>query len=201
MNGDDKGTKKPSHKVLKVVLAVVGVLVLLGIIGNLASPSSSNAKSGGTSPAASSSSSNSGAAEAPKVPGLNQPADDGKFRFVATAFSCGKTYLVNDNEFENAHAQRQWCLLSLNVSNVQNEAQEFGSSDQYLYDDSGKQFSADTSGTSAANPSSSSCNYEQLNPGVSISCVVAFDVPKGVAVAYAKLHDSSFSDGVKMALQ
>ncbi len=177
MNGDEKGTKKPSHKVLKVVLAVVSVLVLLGIIGNLASPSSSNTKSGGTSPAASSSSSNSGAAEAPKVPGLNQPADDGKFRFVATAFSCGKTYIVNDNEFENAHAQGQWCLLSLNVSNVQNEAQEFGSSDQYLYDDSGKQFSADTSGTSAANPSSSSCNYQQLNPGVAISCVVAFDAP------------------------
>src|SRR5258708_23860910 len=87
-------------------------------------PSSSNTKSGGTSPVASSSSSNSGAAEAPKVPGLNQSADDGKFRFVATAFSCGKTYIVNDNEFENAHAQGQWCLLSLNVSNVQNEAQE-----------------------------------------------------------------------------
>src|SRR5260221_4593917 len=96
MNGDEKGTKKPSHKVLKVVLAVVSVLVLLGIIGNLASPSSSNTKSGGTSPAASSSSSNSGAAEAPKVPGLNQPADDGKFRFVATAFTCGKS-----NWYEN----------------------------------------------------------------------------------------------------
>ena len=87
------------------------------------------------------------------------------------------------------------------VSNVQNEAQEFSASDQYLYDDSGKQFSADTSGTSAANPSSSSCNYQQLNPGVSISCVVAFDVPKTAVVTYAKLHDSSFSDGVKVALQ
>ncbi len=135
------------------------------------------------------------------TPRLNQPADDGKFRFVATAFTCGKTYFVNDNEFENAHAQGQWCLLSLNVSNVQNEAQQFSASDQYLYDDSGKQFSADTSGTSAANPSSSSCNYEQLNPGVSISCMVAFDVPQNAVVTYAMLHDSSFSDGVKVALQ
>ncbi len=59
-------------------------------------------------------------------------------------FRAVKTYIVNDNEFENAHAQGQWCLLSLNVSNVQNDAQEFSASDQYLYDDSGKQFSADT---------------------------------------------------------
>ena len=202
MNGDDKGTKKPSHKVLKVVLAVVGVLVLLGIIGNLASPSSSNTKSGGTSPAASSSSSNSGAVEAPTVPGLNQPAEDGKFRFIATAFTRGQTYLLNDNEFEHATAQGHWCLLTLNYSNIGAESQTFETSSQYVYDASGKQYSADTSGTTAANPSSSQCvTYQQINPGVSSSCVVAFDIPKGVVATYAMLHDSSVSDGVKVALQ
>jgi hypothetical protein len=93
MTGDEQVTKKHSHKVLKGVLAVLGVLVVLGIIGSLVSPSSSNTKSDGTSAAASNSSSNSNVAEAPKVPGLNQPAEDGKFRFVATAFKCGQTYI------------------------------------------------------------------------------------------------------------
>jgi len=152
--------------------------------------------------AASQSARSSEAAIPPRTTGLNQPADDGKFRFVATAFACGRTYLVNDNEFENAHAQGQWCLLSLSYSNIGTEAQTFETSSQYVYDASGKQYSADTSGTIAANPSSSQCvTYQQINPGVSSSCVVAFDIPKGVVATYAMLHDSSVSDGVKVALQ
>jgi len=109
---------------------------------------------------------------------------------------------VNDNEFEDAHAQGQWCLLSLSYSNIGSEAQTFETSSQYVYDASGKQYSADTNGTIAANPSSSQCvMYQQINPGVSSSCVVAFDIPRGVVATYAMLHDSSVSDGVKVALQ
>jgi Domain of unknown function (DUF4352) len=109
---------------------------------------------------------------------------------------------VNDNEFENATAQGQWCLLSLNYSNIGSEAQTFETSSQYVYDASGKQYSADTSGTMAANPSSSRCiSYQQINPEVSSSCVVAFDVPKGMTLTYAVLHDASVSDGMKVNLR
>jgi hypothetical protein len=199
---EGKSARKGSHKLLKAVLIVVGLLVVLGVIGNLASPSSKSDTSGGSSASASQGSSSSEGAKPPSTPGLNQPADDGKFRFVATTFTCGQTYLVNDNEFENATAQGQWCLLSLSYSNIGTEAQTFETSSQYVYDASGKQYSADTNGTIAANPSSSQCvTYQQINPGVSSSCAVAFDIPKGVVATYAMLHDSSVSDGVKVALQ
>jgi len=200
---DAKAVKGSAKRIVGAVVFVVIMAALIGIAtsSGSSSNSSSNQPSSASASSASQSSTSSEPAKQPSTPGLNQPADDGKFRFVATAFTCGQTYLVNDNGFEDAHAQGQWCLLSLNVSNVQNEAQQFSASDQYLYDDSGKQFSSDTTGTTAANPSSSSCIYQQINPGVSISCVVAFDVPKNAVVTYAKLHDSSFSDGVKVALQ
>jgi Domain of unknown function (DUF4352) len=202
MSGEEQGVKKRPHKVLKAVLVVLGALVVLGIIGNLASHSASATKAGGSSASARNSSSSSQVAEATSVPGFNQSADDGKFRFIATALKCGQTYLVNDSEFEDAHAQGQWCLLSLDISNVGSEAQEFDSSSQYVYDASGKQYSADSNGTMAANHSGNLCiSYQQINPGVSSSCVVAFDIPKGAVVTYAKLHDSSVSDGVKVALQ
>jgi Domain of unknown function (DUF4352) len=104
--------------------------------------------------------------------------------------------VVNDNQFENATAQGQWCLMSLSYQNTgsvsgnfesssyQNTGSvsgNFESSSQYVYDSNGKQYSADTNGTMAANSSGSQCVvYQQINPGVVGSCVVAFDVPKGV---------------------
>src|SRR5260221_14747107 len=70
----------------------------------------------------------------PSPPGLNQPADDGKFEFVVTALKCGQHYLVNDNQFENATAQGQFCVLSVSIKNIGSVAQTFDYSAQFLYD-------------------------------------------------------------------
>jgi hypothetical protein len=130
-----------------------------------------------------------------------QPADDGNFHFVVTDFSCGKTYLVNDNQFEDATAQGQWCVMSLTYKNVGSVSGNFSSSSQYVYDNDGKQYSADTTGTMAANKSSSQCViYQQINPGVTGSCVVAYDVSKGVMPLTAMLHASSDTVGVEVLL-
>jgi hypothetical protein len=73
MNVDEQGTKKRSHKVLKGILIVFGVLVLLGIIGSLASTSSNNAKSAGSSTSSSGDSSASAAASQPAQTAPRQP--------------------------------------------------------------------------------------------------------------------------------
>jgi hypothetical protein len=199
-----KEVKEPLKAVVGLVAFVVimgGLIAVAGQAMNRSLPVSDSASSQGTS---NGSTQAVGTVPVPKdmPPGLNHAADDGKFRFVVTVFKCGQTYLMNDNQFENATAQGQWCLMSLDYQNIGSEAQGFETSAQYVYDASGKQYSADTSGTMAANPSGSQCiAYQQVNPGVSSSCVVAFDVPKGMALTYATLHDSSFSGGVKVSLQ
>lgn len=43
--------------------------------------------------------------------------------------------------------------------------------------------------------------YSDINPGNSVEGVIVFDVAKDVTPAIAELHDSSFSNGVKVALQ
>jgi hypothetical protein len=136
------------------------------------------------------------------TPGLNQAANDGKFQFTVTSFSCGQSQLSNDNEFETATAQGQFCVLKLDIKNIGSEAQQFDNSAQYIYTSDGKRLSYATDGTTAANSSGSQCSLlPTINPGNSLSCNVAFDVPQGVTPTYAVLHDSSFSGGVKVALQ
>lgn len=194
--------KGPLRTVIEVVALIVIVGGVLGIVGQMVSSSLPSSTHQSSSASADQRSSSVGAAKPSTIPTVNQPADDGKFRFVVTSFSCGQTSLVNDNQFESATAQGQWCLLALEYRNIGSEAQTFETDAQYLYDASGKQYSADPSGTMAANPSGSQCiAFQQVNPGVSSSCVVAFDVPKGAALTSAILHDSSFSGGVKVALK
>src|SRR5579883_1202984 len=101
-------TQPKKHKVLKVFLGIIAVIVVLIIIGNATGGSKTNNSNG------SSSGDNSGSNSA-STPGLNQPADDGKLEFTVTSFTCGQTTLSNDNEFETATAHGQFCVLSMDI--------------------------------------------------------------------------------------
>jgi cytoskeletal protein RodZ len=204
MGSDDgqhsRGRKQ--HRVLKVVLGVVALLVLLALVGAVRGSDNSGGSNSSTSSSSDTSASNSTAAAASATPGINQPADDGKFQFTVTSFACGQSQLSNDNEFETATAQGQFCVLKLDIKNIGTEAQQFDDSAQYVYTSDGKQLSYASDGTTAANSSDSQCRLiPTINPGNSLDCNVAFDVPKGVTPTYAMLHDSSLSDGVKVNLQ
>lgn len=188
------------HKILTVIIALVG----LGIIGSAASGGNTK-NTNSTAPAATTqtASKHTQASTASATPTLNQPASDGKFQFTVTAFQCGITQITqSDNQYEVATPQGQYCTMSLNVKNIGTVSQSFDDSSQYIYDSSNKQYSDDSNGTIAANPSSSQfMMMPNVNPGVSISGVLAFDIPKGTTPTYAILHDSSLSNGVRVNLQ
>jgi Domain of unknown function (DUF4352) len=189
---------KPNKGVLAIFVVV---MVVLCVVAFRATTGGGNGSTTPSTPASSDSSSSAQAA-APATPGLNQAARDGKFQFTVTSFSCGQSQLSNDNEFETATAQGQFCVLNLEIKNIGSEAQQLDNSAQYVYTSDGKQLSYASDGTTAANSSGSQCNLlPTINPGNSLSCNVAFDAPKGVTPAYAVLHDSSFSGGVKVNLQ
>ena len=192
------------HKALKVILGIIAALVILALIrAVVAGNTTTNSNSSTSSDASSNSGGTSNASAATSAtPGLNQAANDGKFQFAISSFACGQSQLENDNQFESATAQGQFCVMKLNVKNIGSEAQQFDASAQYVYTADGKQLSYTSQGTIAANPTSSQCfSYPTINPGNSLDCSIAFDVPKGVTPTYATLHDSSFSSGVKVNLQ
>jgi len=92
--------------------------------------------------------------------------------------------------------------MNLSVKDISTVAQSFDSSSQYVYDGSGKQYSLDSTATIAANPTSSQfMEFPTINPGVTLTGVLAFDVPSGTTPTYATLHDSALSNGVKVDLQ
>jgi hypothetical protein len=162
---------------------------------NNATASTSNTSS--TKPSASNTST------ASTTPKLNQPANDGKFSFTITSFNCGETQITqpDDPDF-TSQAQGQFCIMNLTVKNIGSVAQSFDASSQYLYDSSNKQYSYSSDGTNTANPTSSDFGvYVNVNPGVTISGIEVFDIPKGVVPVTATLHDSGASNGVKVNLQ
>jgi len=196
----DKTTKPNWFKRHKIITGVLAAFIIIGIIGAIGDSNTSN------QPAAASTSSNtssSSSSTAPTTPGLNQEARDGKFAFTVTSFSCGETAITQpDNSYSTATAQGQFCVMNLSIKNIGTVAQDFDASSQYVYDASSKQYSYSSDATITANPSSSQFPvYETINPGVSVSGIVVFDVPRGVTPTYAMLHDSGASNGVKVALQ
>lgn len=176
------------------ILSVIGGFILLGIIVSAAG--GGNKSNSNTSNSSSSNSSSSSEAETAKI---GQPANDGKFEFTIKSVECGKTS-VGSNQYLTKTAQGQYCLLSVTVKNIGDQAQSLVSSNQYLLNASGQKYSADDMATIYNAPNGTSW-YNDINPGNSVEGAIVFDLPKDQTPATAELHDSAFSGGVKVTLQ
>ncbi len=177
------------HKILTVIL----VLVILGGIGAAAGGGSN--KNSNTQ-ASTKSTGTSGGQTLAKI---GQSANDGKFQFTVSSIKCGEAS-VSQDQYLSKTAQGQYCLLNVTVKNIGNQAQTFDASNQYLYNAQNQKYSADSTASDYANPSGSTF-LNEINPGNTVTGVVAFDVPKDVTPITAELHDSAFSGGVKVNLQ
>lgn len=177
------------HKILTVII----VLFVLGLIGSAAGGS----KSGTTTV----SSDTTGTSTSPKAQTakVGEAANDGKFQFTISSITCGKTS-VGTNQYLTKQPQGQYCLLSVSVKNIGDQAQSLLSSNQYLFNANGQKYSADDTATIYNAPNGTSW-YNDINPGNSVTGAIVFDIPKDQTPATAELHDSAFSGGVKVNLQ
>jgi hypothetical protein len=199
----DKEQKKGWVKRHKVWSSVIALLVLFMIIGaSNSNKTTTNNASATTASKSGSKPTTSNTNTAPSTPKLNQVANDGKFAFTVTGFTCGETQITQpDNSYSTSQAQGQFCVMNLTVKNIGTVAQTFDAASQYVYDNSSKQYSYSSDASITANTSSNQFSvYESVNPGVTVSGIVVFDVPKGVTPIYAMLHDAGASNGVKVNL-
>ena len=138
----------------------------------------------------------------PPVSQIGLTVKDGDFAFVVQSFTCGASAAAavsgDGSGFgETIPAGAQECLATMTVSNDKGTAQTFFASNQYAYDASNHQFSADTTGSIYI----SNSNYiAQVNPGVSITAVVPFQIPQTANIVSLELHDSAYSGGVGVKL-
>ncbi|MEU4422984.1 DUF4352 domain-containing protein [Actinoplanes sp. NPDC024001] len=132
------------------------------------------------------------------VPGeMGKPARDGKFEFTVTKLDCSKSSVGKSVLAQKA--QGTYCIVSLTVKNIGEEAQTFDGTSQKAYDAAGTQYSND-SAAELALAGDASTFLEQINPGNQVKGQLVYDVPKGTELTAIELHDSFLSGGVKIPL-
>jgi hypothetical protein len=194
--------KKPIWK--KTWFRVVAALFVIAVIGSALGGGDKDTEastSGSTEAPATGAGTTEGAAEAPApeptMPGIGEPAADGKFSFVVQGVDCSLTEI--GNQYLGKTAQGQFCIVSLTVTNIGDAAQGFFGDNASLFNAEGQEFSADSEAAIYLEESSSL--YEEINPGNTLNSKVVFDVPAGTTPATIELHDSAFSGGVTVKLQ
>jgi hypothetical protein len=185
----EKAYRKASRPFYKkkrfIFLAIIVLIVIIAV--------AANSGGGGST----SSSNNGSSADSATAAGLNTPVRDGKFEFTVTGIDCSQNTIGADPISTTANGV--FCVASVNVSNIGNEAQTLDATSQYGYDAQNNKYSTDTEAEFYL-PNTGGALFNQLNPGTSVSGQIVFDVPAGTQLIKLELHDSMFSDGVDVTL-
>jgi hypothetical protein len=183
----EKAYRKASRPWFKkkrfILLAIIVVIVIIVIASTSGGDDSSS--TGGSS------------SDGPKTVGLNEPARDGKFEFTVTGVDCSQSTIGADPVVDQANGV--FCIASLNVKNVGDEAQTLDATSQYAYDAQNLKYSSDTAAEIYL-PNGGGALFNQLNPGTSVTGQIVYDVPAGTKITKLELHDSAFSGGVDVTV-
>lgn len=174
--------------VISIVVGIAQITLVAGLfsaVDEAVNESSSSATDGNSQPA--------------ETVGLGEPARDGKFEFTVSAVNCGETVL-GTNEFLQAKAKGEFCVLDLTIQNIGDEPQTLFADNQYVFNDKGQKYSYASDAVGALEDVTDIW-LEEINPGNTVKGKLPFDVPKGTKLIEAQLHDSTFSNGVKVKLQ
>lgn len=139
---------------------------------------------------------------APNTPHIGQVAKDGDFAFTIRSVQCGVTHLgattgTGYGLSKTAPAGTQWCLVKMHVLNDKTSSQSFYASNQYAIDALHRQLSA-TTGALFYLPNGSASESSTVNPGVSITVTVPYQLATSDSISKFVLHDSLFSGGVSV---
>jgi archaellum component FlaG (FlaF/FlaG flagellin family) len=193
---------KKKRGALKVILIVVGcfvaLLVLLGAcVAAIGGDDTAAPPPSGEGSAASEPSPKASQPPAEKTYKIGEKATDDDYQFTVTKIKCGVSQ-VGDS-VSNEKAQGQFCLVSLRIKNVGNDAINFSDQNQTLIDTKGKNYSPDDEAwvyTEDGNV------MGEINPGNTLKTIVPFDIPKKAEPDYLLLKAGVWgaSDGVKVKL-
>jgi hypothetical protein len=174
----------------------LGILVVIILVAGVASCGGGQDTA---TPPATSGSSEPDPAESPaeeETYQVGEKAVDDDYQFTVTKIKCGVSR-VGDT-YSNEKAQGQFCLVSMRVKNIGNDAINFSSENQALIDTKGKNYSPDDEAWIYID----SDPFGEINPGNTLKTVVPFDVPRKVKPDYLLLKAGVWgaSDGVKVTL-
>lgn len=160
----------------KKVLIVIGVLFALGIIGSLAGGEDTNTPSSSSNTP--SSSPNVQQAAQPTI--LSNEGVSSDVKIVVNGMETKNT--IGNNQYSTATAQGVFKVITISLTNNQKDAITVDSNSFKLVDDKGREFSYSSEAQMALMSSiggkDESLFLKKINPGLSVTGKVAFDVPQ-----------------------
>ena len=199
--------QRPLYKKKRVIFPTLLLLLIVIIVvansgGGSKSTTASAPATTASAPATSAPTAPKSSAPAPKattkaLPAVGTAVRDGKFEFTVVSVKSGVA-TVGPSGFGET-AQGQFVLVDVKVSNVGNQSQSLYDGNQYVYDTSGRKYTANSMAGIEVN-GNSSVFLQGINPGNSVEGTLVYDVPKGVTPVSIEFHDSMFSGGVKASL-
>ncbi|MFG1921434.1 DUF4352 domain-containing protein [Cryptosporangium sp. NPDC048952] len=123
-----------------------------------------------------------------------QPVTDGALQYVINSIECGRSTTGDGGPT----AEGQFCLVTVEATNVGSEPRTFDASYQWAVDGAGERHPADTTASLYANQNGETF-LRDLVPGAEVSGVLVFDVPEGQTIVSVELHESPDSTGAAVA--
>ena len=125
---------------------------------------------------------------------------DGDFSFKPSQLVCNIMSVGSNSNFNLTTPTGQYCRVTIFIYNHSTATQMVDVTSQFAVDNKGRQFPGSTSADSSGNPNLNSglgLDIMNLNPGLSVTGYLYFDMPKGDVPHYFIFHDSAFSSGVQ----
>ena len=139
-----------------------------------------------------------GTEESPPAEGeASSTGRDGRFEFTVDSMECGDTEIGDENTFAET-AQGEYCLVTITVENIGDEARTLDVLSQSARDTEDREYEADDS--LAAAIEYDEVWYNTINPGNTVEGVLVYDVPDGTELVELELHDAALSDGVTVSI-
>lgn len=178
----------------------IGFLVLI-VIGVIAGGGDSNSNSSNNSGSDTGSSSEPAKnEEVVKMAGLNETVQDKDLAFTVVKVDTAKNL---GNSYTQKTAQGMFYVVTLKIENKGKETASFDSSMAKVIDDQGRSFDRSIDGQTAKGLSEGNVDLflQQVQPGLSVTGDLVFDLPETIESANLELKGGFFSDGVLVKIK
>lgn len=168
------------------------VIIVIGAIG-------SNGSKDNDTTTSSEQKSTTSKSEPTKAPELAKEGTSSDVKIAVTAVESMQE--IGNNQFTKKKAQGVFKVLTLQLTNNQKDAITIDSNSFKLVDDKGREFSYSSDGQTAIMTSGSndeSFFLKKLNPGLSITGKVVFDVPQDATGFYLKARGGMTGKEIKL---
>ncbi|QYF88553.1 DUF4352 domain-containing protein [Arthrobacter sp. PAMC25284] len=175
-----------------------GIFIALIVLGAVAYLGTANKKDGTSAPSETQATEASASSGSPAVP-LGTPAASERFEYTITDFTCGIP-TIGRGEILRENAKGHFCRVSVSVKNISKKEERLDFDDMTLIMGD-IEYSTDSWVNIKAIEGDDTTGFlDYINPGLSASGNIFFDVPKDVTPTTASVDESAWDKRLTFSL-